>query len=660
MTRLEAGVQVGGRYRLQERIGDGGHAEIWAAVDEATQQRVALKFLHPHLCNAGEALVVLRHEASVARQLAHPGVLHTGEPQQDGESYFLPMEYAAGGDLKRLRGVPYGQTVPVLLQVAERLAHAHARGIVHRDIKPGNLLFDAGGNLKLADFGASARIGSARTLAVGSPFSASPQQLAGEPASPLDDVYGLGALAYELLGGQPPYYPDLDALRAAGQPPPLLQPAHPAPPRLVQLVMAMLALEPRERPPDMAAVMAGLREVLLDTQPALVVAEAMIAERAPPVQSPVAAVPGRRLRRVLGWVLALAAVIAVGWVSVERGRQAPAGAPVTAPAAAPAVAMPQGVPQPAAMQAPDAAAVDADPDAPVFASQVQALQQALAEARPAQARVALARARQLRPQAPELAAWQEAVDRLGQVLQRHTAAVREETAGRLQQALAGFEAALAVDPGFRPAREGRERVAAVLAVRADAAARQVALAARRAQDERDAREGEALEQAERWEAARALYQAVLERDAVAAFAREGEARSAARATLDDRMEGYLALPDRLSDRAVWDEAAQVLATARALPGPQGPRLARQLQALQRLLGSYDALVRVTIRSDSRTEVRIVQVGQLGRFASHELALRPGPYTAVGTREGYRDVRIEFTVEPGRHDVALAIACTEQI
>ena len=201
MARLETGQRIANRYVLLQRIGDGGHAAIWLARDPADDSLLALKFPHAETCDPDQALAVLRHEAFMAAALGDAGVLRTGEAMRDGDLVFLPMEYATGGDLKALRGASYLRIVPVLIEVAATLATAHARGFVHRDIKPGNVLFDARGAVRIADFGTTAASGSTGSLAPGSPFTASPQQLCGEPAQVADDIYGLGALAYELLSG---------------------------------------------------------------------------------------------------------------------------------------------------------------------------------------------------------------------------------------------------------------------------------------------------------------------------------------------------------------------------------------------------------------------------------------------------------------------------
>ncbi len=175
------------------------------------------------------------------------------------------MVFAAGGDLRQMRGAPYTKILPLLIDIAAALEHAHSRRIVHRDLKPSNILLDGAGRPLLADFGAGASEGDNSSGPPGSPFSASPQQLAGEPARPTDDIYGLGALAYELLSGYPPFYPAFDAKKIATEPVPRLKPVKPIPPRLELLVSWLLAKQGRERPPSMRHVADEMNAVLQDT-----------------------------------------------------------------------------------------------------------------------------------------------------------------------------------------------------------------------------------------------------------------------------------------------------------------------------------------------------------------------------------------------------------
>lgn len=270
MPQVRAAVQPTtlGRYTLLERIGTGGQGEVWRAHDESRGEDVALKILAPAAARNPAAWEALEREHAIASRLQHAGVLQVLPPERFDDVVALPMELASGGDLCRLRGAGYLDIVPVLLEVAEALEYAHARGVVHRDLKPGNVLFDGRGRAKLADFGIAALMpaagaGASETGSAGhSPFTASPEQLRGEPPSAADDIYGLGALAYELLSGHPPYYPNFDLKRALTQPVPELVPTRQIPPELGQLVMRMLAKTAAARQASMQQVMDELDATL--------------------------------------------------------------------------------------------------------------------------------------------------------------------------------------------------------------------------------------------------------------------------------------------------------------------------------------------------------------------------------------------------------------
>ena len=275
----ELSQKLDARYTLMEKLGAGGQGEVWRAHDETRGFDVALKVLTPKT-REQEAWSALEHEYSIASLLDHPSILKVFPPERAGDSMILPMELAPGGDLRKLRGAGFLEIIPVLLEVSQALEYAHERGVVHRDLKPGNILFDARGRAKLADFGvaetamkdegthtaASSAVPTRDTNKHGySPFTASPAQLRGEPPTPADDVYGLGALAYELLSGYPPYYPHFDKKRAMEERVPTLVPTRQIPPLLGKLVMHMLAKDPKRRPRTMRAVIDELDASLNDT-----------------------------------------------------------------------------------------------------------------------------------------------------------------------------------------------------------------------------------------------------------------------------------------------------------------------------------------------------------------------------------------------------------
>jgi tetratricopeptide (TPR) repeat protein len=261
----QAGTKLCGRFVLIEKLGAGGYGEVWRARDELRDTEIALKILYSQFANSEPAWQVFQREFTLTARLNHPGVLRVHEPVRGPDATVLPMVLATGGDLRQLRGASYTRVLPLLIDIAAALEHAHARRIVHRDLKPSNVLLDGAGRPLLADFGAGASEGDDSSGPPGSPFSASPQQLAGEPARPADDIYGLGALAYELLSGYPPFYPVFDARRIATEQVPRLKAVKPVPPRLEMLVAWMLAKTSRERPPTMRHVADEMNAVLQDT-----------------------------------------------------------------------------------------------------------------------------------------------------------------------------------------------------------------------------------------------------------------------------------------------------------------------------------------------------------------------------------------------------------
>jgi serine/threonine-protein kinase len=254
---VPAGLCLNARYVLQERLGLGGRGEVWRARDSIHGTDVALRILRVSAKHSSGAWEMLLQEYDNASRLDHPHILKVYPPERYELGFLLPMELATGGDLSWLRGASYLSIVRVFIEVAQALEHAHERGVIHRDLKAGNVLFDARGRVKLADFGASACDVSSGAVKR-PPLNASPEQLRGEPPTPADDIYALGALAYELLSKHPPHY---------GQeaPWPPLIPIEEIPPRLHALIMRMLAKEASERPASMHEVIEAMGATLNDT-----------------------------------------------------------------------------------------------------------------------------------------------------------------------------------------------------------------------------------------------------------------------------------------------------------------------------------------------------------------------------------------------------------
>ncbi len=259
---------VSTRYTLLEKLGAGGQAEVWRARDESGGVELALKVLNPSLAHNEAAWAALVREHSIASRLDHPAILKVQAPYREGDFVALPMELAAGGDLRKLRGKGYLDVVPVLIDIAQALEYAHEHGVIHRDLKPSNILFDSRGRVRIADFGIAGSVGESQPAIARpglSPFTASPEQLRGEPPSIADDIYGLGALAYELLSGYPPYYPRFEVKRVLEEPVPELKPAQLMPGQLIAAVMRMLSKRSAMRPRSMRDVIDDFDSALNDT-----------------------------------------------------------------------------------------------------------------------------------------------------------------------------------------------------------------------------------------------------------------------------------------------------------------------------------------------------------------------------------------------------------
>lgn len=261
---LKSGQTLSARYLLVRQLGAGGSAAIWLAEDRERHCRVALKILDAGLARNADAVEALRRECERTASLRHMNILDVAGVESSTDQTWIVMEYAAGGDLRQLRGAPTTRILQSAIPIAAAVGFAHEAGIVHRDLKPANVLLRADGTVRVADFGMSlsAAQAPAANAGLGSEYNMSPQQLAGEPAAIADDIYAMGVLLYELLSGYPPFYPDVSAERIRKETPAPLPQRSDLPPALSDLVGRCLAKDPQQRPQSMREIGKELTAIL--------------------------------------------------------------------------------------------------------------------------------------------------------------------------------------------------------------------------------------------------------------------------------------------------------------------------------------------------------------------------------------------------------------
>lgn len=772
---LESGQGFAARYTLLRKLATGRSADTWLARDGHSGSERALKIAHDEGgAGRGQFLAGLR----LQQRFEHPNVLRV-LAIESGDPAFAVLEHASGGDAARLRGQRWPELQSLLVQVAEGCGALHELGYVHGDLKTSNVVLDATGNALLTDFETAAPIGDPAASRAGSPFAMSPQQFDGAPSSVADDVYGFGALAYELLSGYPPFYPDPRPERVRSERPAPLPGRLDVPEAVERLVQECLAKNPDDRPTSLRSVAARLRSVAAAApRPSAVQPDtAQVVLRAPQVQAPAieprwqrhasvgpsaAELRSQGFRRglvvgTLALLLLAAAAVFLAlprWVERRTTEPTTAQVPAAAPPSAPATAVDRDLEQLAGLKrqyevarppvAARLAALDARNAGPwagegyargrqaftdaetAFAAQEYAaalellkaadqgldaaeklaaatLRQALAAGRAAiDAGIAPEARRQFELALaidPVNAVAKRGLERTGtldEVRRLLAAAAASERDGQAAAAEAGYRKALELDPDTNAAREALARMQSAATGAAFAAAISQGLAATSRRDYVAAREaferanrirpgsaeardglaaveravgdraiGERLSAAqraegeERWADAVADFRKALDLDRNLLAAQQGLERAEPRAMLAAELEAYMGKPERLFSSEVRGAARAALARAAAVPSP-GPVLTQQVATITGLLAAAETPVRVEFASDNQTEVTIYRVGKLGVFDRKDMELLPGRYTVVGTRTGFRDVRREFTILPGRESAALVIRCEEQI
>ena len=266
---------VGDRYRLTGPRAMGGMASIWRAIDERTGDVVAVKLLHPLLAASDAARARLDREAAALGAISHPNVVGVREVVIDDGGPAVVMDYVEGVSLaERLAGgrsMSEGQAIGIALDVSEALRAVHAAGLIHRDVKPGNIILGADGRTRLIGFGIATDIdapldATALTAAddvIGTLRYLAPERVDGEPASPSTDVWGVGAVLFEMLAGRPAYPSATIMERASSSVDLPARPVGIADPVWAVIEQAM-AIDPAERPAGAAELAAALRPLAAD------------------------------------------------------------------------------------------------------------------------------------------------------------------------------------------------------------------------------------------------------------------------------------------------------------------------------------------------------------------------------------------------------------
>jgi tetratricopeptide (TPR) repeat protein len=784
MRDLQQGIELASRYTLVRKLGTGGAAETWLATDRLTRASVALKILTSERVAAAD----FHREWQTGIRLMHAHIVRVFEYSDDNDCPFYSQQFIDGPDLSVLSGAPLQDILGPIALIADALRYAHAKGVVHRDIKAANILLDRNGAPYLVDFGVAAVAGSA--AGGGSLIAASPASLAGAAPQPADDIFALGGLIYELVSGASPYSSSATAedIREKVPGPLTLADGTSAPTAISKLVASMLDKDAAARPAaeDIVATLeaAGFaaapapKHYVRDAQSDAIEQIAVSENLHPKVRHAAAAAvadakPGAGISpRTLGISLAVLLALLIGVVfflpepsPTERDEAASTTSPEIVDSAQEddggrGVEFSENVEDLSGRDArvrersetdevlgqllskmetlesravqrwgglrfKQAQAVYAEGDTAylardydiaaekygeaialvdplldeveqVFTTTFTEAQAALDNADSIEAVRLFELAVAISPNHSGARAGYARAKNLDTVMSLTDQGLVFENDLELEAARQSFARAVELDPEWQPAQTGLERVLetirqmefgqrmteglTALAERDYPGARaafrmaqeifpesrepadgllqvdqgirldRISVLERQAQDE---------EQSEAWEIAIDTYKSILEIDADLAFAKEGLRRSEQMAALHAQLDKYIGDPDSLSAAANMARATRLVVDITRMP-EIGPRLGGQRDELSRLLKRAATPLTVSFVSDNATDVSIYKVGKLGSFETRQLDLRPGTYVAVGSRPGYRDVRLEFRVGPEIELQPIVVRCEEAI
>jgi serine/threonine protein kinase len=321
MLNLEKDNILLSRFRLREKIGQGGMGQVWLVWDQELEIQIAAKILNPQLMSDPHRVQLLKNECRNTRRLAHPNIVRVFDFHRSEDLVFISMEYVDGQNLNDYRrqqeAIGTLQIIRLIKPVINALGYAHEMGLVHRDIKAGNILIDQQQAPRLTDFGIAGVFKSGpQALEItsgGSLFCMSPQQLENHRPTPSDDMYALGVLLYQMITGYPPFYPDITRDRIRHEPPVpvnqrLGQLAAEAliPDSMETLIASMLAKAPAGRPGSMQEIeaffdrmlQAGNEPTLPPHSPATEVIKKPPASDQTEMIAPVSVTPSKKRKRL--------------------------------------------------------------------------------------------------------------------------------------------------------------------------------------------------------------------------------------------------------------------------------------------------------------------------------------------------------------------------